>query len=255
MSTAVVSASRSIFEDYEPIHRFTVAEYHRLADNRILDPEESLELLEGYICHKGGRRPSDLRNLGRPEWAGLRRFTVAEYHAMLAAGILKSGDPVELIDGFLVRKMSRNPSHDSAIDLFRLALAPLLPVRCMLRSQQAVTLLDSEPEPDFAVVVGGPRTFTGRHPQPADVLLVAEVADTTLATDRTIKLTAYAKNRLPVYWIVNVADMQVEVYADPQPAVSPPTYATRTDYRSGQVVPLVLDGQQVGTIPVADLLP
>ncbi len=242
-------------DSLEGTHRFTVTDYHRLRDIGVIDDQESLELLDGYIVHKGGRRASPLRAVANPAWSSLRRFTVAEYHAILSEGILKSGDPVELIDGFLVLKMSRNPPHDSAIDLFRTALSLLLPTGLMLRSQQAATLLDSEPEPDFAVVRGGPRTYRTRHPQPADILLIVEVSDTTLDQDQTAKSVAYARNRLTEYWIVNIPDRQIEVYTDPQPAASPPAYATRTDYRPGQEVPLVLDGTAVGTIAVADLLP
>lgn len=172
---------------------------------------------------------------------------------MLAAGVLKSGDPVELIDGFLVQKMSRNPPHDSAMDLFQSALAPFIRSGTILRSQQAVTLLDGEP--DFALVRGGPRSFGKRHPQPAEILLVVEVSDTPLPIDRGLKAVAYARNSLPVYWIVNVEDGLVEVYTDPDPAATPPAYGTRTDYRPGDAVPVVLDGTAVASIPVADLIP
>ena len=236
-------------------YRFTVDQYHRLAEIGVLEWGEGVELLDGYVVLKGSRRASPLRPVGRPEWSGLRRFTVPEYHAMLSGGVLTSGDPVELVDGFLVLKMSRNPPHDAAMDLFRTAFARIIPPEAMLRSQQAVTLLDSEPEPDFCLVRGGPRTYALRHPRPADVLLIAEVSDSSLANDRTAKCAAYAKSRLPVYWIVNVVDGQIEVYTDPDPAATPPAYGTRTDYRPGQDVPIVLTGATVATIPVADLLP
>ena len=104
--------------------RFNSKEYHRLAEIGVIDWEESLELLDGYIVHKGCRTPSPLSPTCPEGWCSLRRFTVPEYHAMLDAGILRSGDPVELIDGYLVQVMSRDPPHDAAIDLFRAALAP-----------------------------------------------------------------------------------------------------------------------------------
>jgi len=235
--------------------RFTSHEYRRLAEIGVIDWSESLERLDGYIVHKGGREPSPLRPTCPPAWCALRRFTVPEYHAMMQAGILASGDRVELVDGYLVEKMSRNPPHDAAIDLFRAALAPHVGPGMLLRSQQAVTLLDGEPEPDFAVVRGDPRSFARQHPRPRQILLVAEVADTSLDTDRGLKAAAYARNGLPVYWIINLEEGQVEVYADPDPAATPPAYRTRTDYRPGQDVPVVLDGAAVAAVPVADLLP
>ena len=235
--------------------RFTVAEYRRMAELGILEWEEGVELLGGYIVRKGLHRSSPLRPVGRPQWASLRRFTVPEYHAMIAAGILADGEPVELLEGVVVAKMSRNPPHDSAMDLFRSVVTPYVPSDCLLRSQQAVTLLDNEPEPDFALVRGTPRTFTSSHPRPSDILLVVEVSDTSLELDREVKAPGYARNRLPVYWIVNVRDGWIEVYTNPDPAATPPAYCSRTDYLPGQSVPLVLDGVAVGAIPVSDLLP
>ncbi len=253
--TAVTKLPVTFLPEFAGAHRFTVDEYHRLAEVGVLDWQESLELIDGYIMHKGGRTPSPLRPTPRPEWCALRRFTVPEYHAMLEAGVLTSGDPVELIDGYLVQKMSRNPPHDSAIDLFRAALAPLVRPGTLVRSQQAVTLLDGEPEPDFALVRGGPRSFARQHPRPGQILLVVEVADTSLGLDRGLKAVAYARNALPVYWIINLEDRRVEVYTDPDPAATPPAYRTRTDYIPGQDVPVVLDGAAAASVPVADLLP
>ena len=185
----------------------------------------------------------------------LRRFTRAEYHKMLDAGILSDGEPVELLEGLVVCKMSRNPPHDAALDLFRAAIGGLIPAGHLLRSQQAVSIDGSEPEPDFAVVRGGPRSFVARHPGPPEILLLVEVADSSLDDDRELKGTAYARNRVPVYWIVNVQDGHIEVYTDPDSAGSPPAYRARTDYVPGQHVPLTLDGVTVGHLPVADLLP
>jgi Uma2 family endonuclease len=253
--TPVAKRPSQIIPELSGTHRFTVSEYHRLAELGVLDWQESLELIDGYIVHKGWRAPSPLRPVAVPKWSCLRRFTVPEYHAMLAAGILVSGDPVELIDGYLVEKMSRNPPHDSAIDLFRAAIAPFFRPGTLLRSQQAVTLLDSEPEPDFALVRGGPRSFARQHPRPADILLIAEVADSSLPIDRGLKGVAYARNGLPVYWIVNLEESQVEVYTDPDPAALPPAYRTRTDYCPGDTVPVVLDSQPAGGIAVSDLIP
>lgn len=185
--------------------------------------------------------------------AGLRRFTVAEYHRMIADGILTEDDNVELLDGYLVRKMSRNPPHDTALHLLNQLLAGLLPPGWQARLQSAITLSTSEPEPDVAVVRGGPRAFAARHPEPADVGVVIEVADSTLAGDRTDKGRLYAQAGLPEYWIVNLVNQQVEVYTRPQTAT--PAYATRTDYPLGQAVPLVIGGVTVAAIPVADMMP
>ena len=84
----------------------------------------------------------------------VRRFTVDEYHRMIQLGILKEGDPVELLEGWIVAKMARNPPHDVVVGLVQAALSAVLPSTWICRGQSAVTTSDSEPEPDVAVVAG-----------------------------------------------------------------------------------------------------
>ena len=81
--------------------------------------------------------------------------------------------------------------------------------------------------------------------------LLVEVSDSTLDRDRGAKSAAYAKGRIPVYWIVNLVDRQVEVYTHP----SPSGYASRVDFKPGEEIPVVLDGVEIGRIAVASILP
>src|SRR5262249_942521 len=145
----------------------------------------------------------------------LYRLSVAQYHAMARAGILKEGEPVELIEGLLVQKMTKHPPHPVATGLTRDAVAARLPAGWFVRVQDPITLDTSEPEPDVVVARGQPRDYTTHHPGPADVPLVMEVAETSLDEDRGIKKWMYARNRIPTYWIVNLIDQQVEVYTVP----------------------------------------
>jgi Uma2 family endonuclease len=187
--------------------------------------------------------------------AGFRRFSVPEYHKLIEIGILTEDDNLELLEGYLVLKMARNPPHDGTIDLVRETLGRLLPVGWMLRMQEAITLSDSEPEPDGAVVRGNARTYLSRHPGPPDLGLVIEVSDSTLLGDRADKGRIYARGGVACYWIVNLNDRQIEVYTGPSGPVASPAFAQRVDYRAGGAVPLVLDGARLGAIPVQDLLP
>ena len=182
---------------------------------------------------------------------GLFRLSVQDYHEMIEAGILTPEDKVELIDGYLVKKMPQNTPHSSTIMRITKILIRVLPADWNARIQLPITLASSEPEPDAALVRGDDRSFDTRHPEPADFGIVIEVADSTLAFDRGIKLELYAEAHIPEYWIVNLVENQVEVYTQPQGT----SYTTRTDYTTGQSVPLVLDGIAAGTIPVDDLLP
>src|SRR5271155_4814826 len=84
--------------------------------------------------------------------AGFRRFTVAEYHRLTEMGILTEDDNLELLNGYLVHKMARNPPHDGTVQRVRKRLEKVLPAGWEIRVQSAVTLSESEPEPDVAVV-------------------------------------------------------------------------------------------------------
>ena len=186
----------------------------------------------------------------------VRRFTVDEYHRMIETGILNEEDRHELLNGWIVPKMTRNPPHDLSLSLVEAELERRLPAGWFRRIQSAVTASsDSEPEPDVAVVRGNRRDYSSRHPGPQDMGLAVEVSDATLAQDRTVKLPIYARTRVPVYWIVNPPDGRVEVYTDPTGPDPAPAYRQRRDFGPADEVPLVLDGTEVARIPVRDLLP
>jgi Uma2 family endonuclease len=185
----------------------------------------------------------------------LHRITVAEYRRMIDAGVFSEDDPIELLDGYLVQKMPRNPAHDGTIDLALGALAPLIPAEWFLRIQQAITLDDSQPEPDLCAVRGTRRTFLTRHPGPADVGLVIEVAESSLLVDREEKSRIYAAANIPDYWIVNLVDRQVEVLTGPSGPTSAPDYSNRRIYGPGDAIPFALVGTTIGQVAVRDLLP
>jgi Uma2 family endonuclease len=185
----------------------------------------------------------------------VRRFTVAEYHRMIEAGILREGEPYELLDGWIVPKMTRNPPHDLALGLVEDAVGRLLPADWFRRDQSALSSVQSEPEPDVAVVRGRRRDYGARHPGPDDLGLVVEVADSSLDRDRAVKGPLYAQAGIPVYWLVNLREARVEVYSDPTGPDPAPAYRRRQDYGVADEVPLVLDGVEVGRIPVRELLP
>jgi Uma2 family endonuclease len=104
-------------------------------------------------------------------------------------------------------------------------------------------------------VIRGPRARNrGHHPFAADVGLVIEVSGSSLPIDRGDKARIYARAGIPVYWVVNVVDKIVEVFTQPSGPTDAPAYAQRDDYPVGTAVPVVLDGNTVGSIPVADIM-
>jgi Uma2 family endonuclease len=134
------------------------------------------------------------------------------------------------------------------------AVRSRLPSGWIIRIQSSLTTSDSEPEPDVAVVRGGPRDYLRRHPHAEDTCLVVEVADSSLQRDR-IKARLYARAGVPAYWIVNLIDSQVEVYWEPTGPSAQPEYRQKAVYRSGDRVPFLPPGGAVHEIPAVELLP
>jgi Uma2 family endonuclease len=186
--------------------------------------------------------------------AGFKRFTPAQYHALIHSGVIQEGEPVELLEGYLVEKGMRNPPHEMSLRRLTARLPPRVS-GWFLQIQGAIALGESEPEPDGVLLRGDETSCDGRLPTGTDIGLVIEISDSTLAFDRRDKGRIYARAGIPVYWILNVADRQIEVYTNPDPAADPPAYRTRTDYHPGHTVPITLDGAAAGTIAATDLLP
>ncbi|MCI0457039.1 MAG: Uma2 family endonuclease [Gemmataceae bacterium] len=187
--------------------------------------------------------------------AGFRRFSVAEYHRLIELGILTEDDNLELLEGYLVHKMSRNPPHDAAIQKGMKRWLRLLPAGWDLRVHSAITLTESEPEPDFAVVRGDENSYLTSHPAPADIGLVVEVSDWALPGDRDDKGRIYARAGIACYWIVNLTERQIEVYSSPSGPVPDPRFGQRVDYRPGDNIPLALGGTAPIQVAAQDLLP
>jgi Uma2 family endonuclease len=183
------------------------------------------------------------------------KLTGDQYDRMVQAGILSDEDRVELLEGWMVQKMPGNPLHDTSVWAANERLTRLVPADWAVRCQLGSKLTESRPEPDVAVARGPGRQYFTRHPDQADLGLVVEVSDSSLARDQGDKARIYARDRVPVYWIVNLIDRRVEVYTDPTGPGDDPRYHTLRVFPAGAAVPVELDGQTVGTIPVDELLP
>jgi Uma2 family endonuclease len=199
--------------------------------------------------------PAALPNTAAVPTDYIWRLSLGQYHEMIRVGILTDDDPVELLDGWLVYKMPKNPPHRVATRMLRQALERITPPGWYVDSQEPVTLDNSEPEPDGMVVRGETKQYLDRHPGPQDLALLAEVSDTTLQRDRGSKKRLFARARIPVYWIVNLIDRQIEVYSDPTGPAEQPDYRQRHDYGIKDSVPLLINGQEVGRIAVEEVVP
>jgi Uma2 family endonuclease len=183
----------------------------------------------------------------------IHRFTVAEYEALGRAGILDEDSNVELLDGWIVSKMTKHPPHDSTIDQLYQLLTQILPKGWYPRCQNVVITSDSAPEPDLAVVRGKPKDYSREHPTGDDVGLIIEVADATVGRDRK-KAAIYARADIPHYWIVNLDDGQLEVYSEPSGAGRKRVYSNRKVLRGKASVELILDSKIIGPLTVRDIL-
>lgn len=184
----------------------------------------------------------------------LHRFSVAQYQRMIEMGILNGQDRVELLEGWIVDKMPHNPPHDATVTRLQRRLSRILGEEWLIRVQCALTLADSQPEPDLAIVAGPEETYFSRHPTARETALLIEVADTTLEQDRQFKARLYARARIPMYWITNLSAAAIEVHTRPRAGRSP-AYRQRQVFGIEEAVPLVLAGHDLGAIPVRDLLP
>jgi Uma2 family endonuclease len=176
---------------------------------------------------------------------------------MIADGLLAADDRVQLLEGEVVRMAPKGPWHVYAVAEVADQLAAMRPAGWHIRRQDPITLADSEPEPDVVITRGTKRRYRGRHPRADEVGLVVEVAEATLLLDRHRKAAIYAAAGIPEYWIVNLADRQLEIHTKPQPAGSRrlARYANRRVVgEKGSLTP-ALDGKSIGAIAVADLLP
>ncbi|HEY9860166.1 MAG TPA: Uma2 family endonuclease [Candidatus Obscuribacterales bacterium] len=145
-----------------------------------------------------------------------RQFTVAQYHQMVEAGILTEDDRVELIDGEVIELSPISSRHAACVNRLNYLFHSRLRDRAIVRVQNPVELSDrSEPQPDVALLQPRPDFYEAGHPQPQDILLLVEVADTTVEFDREIKMPLYAKSGVREVWLVDLNQNAIAVYREP----------------------------------------
>jgi Uma2 family endonuclease len=151
------------------------------------------------------------------------KFSLAHYHHLIALGLL-ADHRVELLEGEIVRVAPMNPPHIGRLFFFSRHLPRVLPEGYDFCSQIPVIFTHSEPEPDVILVKGLPAEYGDYKPSAADVQLIIEISDSTLAIDQGRKLALYAEASIPEYWIIDLDHDLIHQYSDPQPATR--TYGT-----------------------------
>lgn len=145
-----------------------------------------------------------------------RRFTLDEYHRLIEIGFFHEDERVELIRGELVKMVAKGTAHTTCCSNLLEELLKLVAGKAKLRCQDPITLPSgSEPEPDFVIVKIKDDNYLSGHPQPQDILLVIEIADSSIDYDQEVKAPLYAEAGISDYWIFNLADNYLETYCEP----------------------------------------
>jgi Uma2 family endonuclease len=161
-----------------------------------------------------------------------RRFNVTEYYQMAEAGILTPDDRVELIEGEVIKMSPIGIKHAACVKRLNGILQSRFGPKgvCI---QSPIRLNDySEPEPDVALVRARDDYYETRHPTAADTLLIIEVADTTVLTDRNIKVPLYARSEVREVWLINLPAQCIEMFWNPQAG----NYQQSREFKCGDII-------------------
>jgi Uma2 family endonuclease len=145
-----------------------------------------------------------------------RHFKVTEYYRMAAAGVLSEDDRVELIEGEIIEMNPIGSRHAACVGRLTKFLERLAGDRVIVWVQNPVQVSDySEPLPDVALLRPRDDFYAQANPQPTDVLLIIEVADSSVEYDRDIKRPLYAEAGISEFWLVNLPQATIEIYTQP----------------------------------------
>jgi Uma2 family endonuclease len=170
----------------------------------------------------------------------LAKWSVDDYHRMIEAGILRDRR-VELLAGEIVEMSPETPIHYNTAKRGAKYLEELLAGRADVRFNGPITLLDSEPEPDIAIVRLPESIYNNRHPEPEDIFWVIEVANTSLKKDLDLKGSIYATAEIQEYWILDISSKRLIVFREPQNG----QYVIEQTFVQGEVIPLAFPDVQV----------
>ncbi len=180
----------------------------------------------------------------------LRQISVAEYDLMIESGVFNEDDQIELINGVIVEKMPKGTKHSSANDRASRVFFRNFGDDVIIRNQNPIWLDElSEPEPDVVLAKPKEDEYENSHPTPDEILLVLEIADSTLNYDRNTKGAAYARAGIRQYILLNVQEKTLEDYREP----GADGFQSKQTYRSGQSFNLVAFPET--SFQVQDFLP
>jgi Putative restriction endonuclease len=171
-----------------------------------------------------------------------------------SAAETRAGSDVELIEGTTVKKLTRSLWHDAAHERAAEIIGQLVPLHWQMLTAHQLVAADSRTEPDLLIIRGRLNETSNEPASPEDVPWVMEIADASLVFDRRTKRRIYARAAIPIYWLLNLPDRQLEVHSNPSGPVPMPDYQEQRVYRLGENVAFVLE-EDLGLVRVGDLIP
>ena len=163
----------------------------------------------------------------------LAKWSIADYHKMIEAGILRDRN-IQLIDGELIEMSPEGVIHAAYGGSVTDYLRQILLGKAWIREAHPITLSNSEPEPDIAIVKLPKSKYFQNHPTPQDIFWLIEISDTTLAYDLSKKKEIYALENIQEYWVLNIKDKKLIVFTKPKNN----NYLSRLELSEGLVKPV-----------------
>jgi Uma2 family endonuclease len=148
-----------------------------------------------------------------------KRFTIAEYHRLIELGFFAEDNRFELIRGIVTHRVAKTSKHSACRTKLMRELFKLIAEQAILGFQSPVNLPpESEPEPDLVIIKNRADDYLDAHPISEDILLLIEIADSSLKYNQEEKLPLYAEADISDYWIFNLVDNYLESYSEPYQA-------------------------------------
>ena len=180
----------------------------------------------------------------------LRQITVEEYDLMIESGVFDEDDQIELLSGVIIEKMPKGTEHSSANDRAARVFFKTPNEKVFIRNQNPIWLDGfSEPEPDIVLAAPKADEYKNSHPTPDEILLILEIADSTLGYDRNTKGAAYTRAGIRQYIVLNVQEKTLEDYREP----NADGFQLKKTYHAGQNFNLVAFPEVF--LKVSDFLP
>jgi Uma2 family endonuclease len=170
----------------------------------------------------------------------LAKWSVEDYHQMINAGIL-CDRKVELLAGEIVEMSPESPIHYNKTKRGVEYLATLLTGKADIRFNGPISLSNSEPEPDIAIVQPPESRYDHHHPYAEDIFWIIEVAKSSLKKDLELKLSIYAQARIEEYWVLDLSQKQLIVFRNPENNI----YLSQQIINQGTITPLAFPDIQI----------